>query len=576
MATQATLAALRKRSSAAATRGVRRAGLHLVRPNWYPFDEEHLVAAKLEKLRKDAHLTDLELVSVRIQAAFRGFRARKYASRVFHRKVLVSKAAFIKVSTELKRYHLGWRYLSVHMVLYTLAILLAYFQFAAFIPSAYSQEYALLNSLDRVGQSAGFTYDEVSSVSGAVDFIKYMARELNNPDPYYMDERNVSDLCIFESCPSNLSEAIEECTAITKYSGFLDQYNRQQIGLVVMQNRRKLVPCKAAMRDIYQELDINHDDNSTSMCASEHSTSSTYQSQYASWYPEILTNFSLFKVNPFQFDSNLDSFLVAFDLGLLNIEEGFMECALTYLFDTVHWVDQMTSDLCAVMVVQNLNGEGRYGYMNLCFETDIGGLVTSKVIVHSAQPSSTSVRVGAIFLASIYALFVIVSAVFAFIKILRKVQCKVGRWKTKRTRAPCWLSILFDLSLSFLHGVVIVRFFQYETASDFTPFIGADMEDILIGVNKIVSFIQGVTFTRNIYAVLLIFMVIRTIQHLDFHPDTGIISRTLGRASSDIYSFVFGTCSFVCICRPSHVQSLWLSLLIVLRICQNSSLCING
>ncbi|GBG27826.1 Polycystin-2 [Hondaea fermentalgiana] len=389
MATQATLAVLRKRGAAAGVRVPRalnsKSVVDVQRPTWYPYDGTE-VASKFRALGSEkADLSELVKVAVRIQAVFRGFRARKYATKVFHRKVLISKPAFLKVANEIKRLHLGWNHFCIHTVLFALVLCLAYFQFLAYRPSAHSQEYALLRALEDVSTSDGVGFADVSSLAEAKAFVRSMAQIMAHPDPYPV--------------------------------------------------------------------------------ASTKSSASTFVSDTTEAAPEILQNFSLFGVNPFESDSD-NVFTAVVDLGLLNLPQEFMDCALSYLFEDVHWVDQATSELCASVVVQNLNAAGRYGYMQACFRTDVTTLV--------------------------------------------------------------------------LHLIVLIRFLRFESSSrQFQPFAGSYATTVLLGVREIVQFVQEVTFTMRIYSMLLIFMVIRTVKHLDFHPDTGIISRTLSRSASDILSFLF-------------------------------------
>jgi len=516
MATQATLAALRRKKRRTRTEATSA-------PAWYPF-------------QASGGRVDAEESVTRIQAAFRGHRARIYSQRVF-KKAVVSKTGLQRVAKEIKQFHIGWRHLLMHVLLLVFLTAVIWLQTVHFQPRSSSAEFALQRAIERVefGDDS-YSYEMVDTLDDVLEFTIAMIKQMYSPDPY-LNRSAFPEACSqVPACSEIDTDALlNQCASVTEFGGFLDQFNRQQFGLGIIQKRWKQTRCKSKIEDLYSSFGFYLPEFEDVKCVDEGAPfAKEFQSIYFRLHPEEFDPLD----SLYQFDENANGFVIVSDMGILNLNVDIVECILRESMQNKRWLDEATHEVCLILVTQNRNGVGLYAYFRLCFTSDLGGSFDVKLAVESGKILHRSEQYAVIALTALYAMQTFLNIVVFLHDGLKGLGRTWRCAKIRRSRRYGVWHFVFEGFILSLHVVGIALYSSYVVACrDFNPFMEYTSFELTEGLAEIVDLINLASTTRTVYAFLLLLMAIRTIMMLDFHSDTAIISRTLTGAASELFSF---------------------------------------
>jgi len=512
-------------------------------PTWYPYQDTGTYSFEADD--------DAIAKIVRVQAIFRGRRGRLHARRVFQKTVFISIAGFRAVTLELKKFHLGWKYLCNHLLLLAFVTVVATFQLMVYAPTAYGVDEALKNAVDSI-QFPGGDFNNVRKIEDIQAFAMGVIDELYSHDPYYVHSAECQQVLSSFDCNSlftnqTLLTQVYNCSNITEYAGYLDSYNRQQFGLLLRQERRVMKSCDDDDIDLYSDVGKNYNEShSETKCATDDIATKYNSVLIKKEYLDTVSNDSVFK-SAFIFDSQLGGFFDVVDLGILNLNKEYSKCYMDFLFNKVLWVDRATKSMCFQLMVHNSNGIGRYGYFNLCFDIVLGGDIQPRLDIQSAQLLKKSNQTVPIVLTILYMVCICANLIFLAYSTYRALWRKHKGVRISQSKNVNWFALLFDLTVLAMHLATTITYFRYVAQSDsFRPYgdtgdesSSLDLDQLVEGVVNLKGVIENLQQLRLFYAILLILMAARTIMFLDFHPDTAIVSKTISNASSELLSFAF-------------------------------------
>jgi len=547
MATQATLAVLRKKKKrdrqeqefsgedAGEMERPSARGFPKV-PSWYPYS----------RTSRDEQVEELV---TKVQAAFRGHRARKMAQVLMKKKVLVSKNGLEKGALEIKQLHQGWKRFCNHVVLLLLMSWTIWLQTLHFEPKSASVEYNLVSVVRKAEFGSGSTFEDVATLRDVIDFVFALLPQVYAVDPSF-NRSVLPEFCNgFESCETTDWRGIlRNCSFPTEFSGFTDQFNRQQFGLGIIQKRFAMGSCESNLGDLYTVLGLvpEHEDIK---CAFEDLPEATiYDSVTMRQNPEL---FEEFLGDEFLFDPRWQGFLFGFDAGVSNLRFEAVECHVDFILNTLNWLDHQTKETRIAMIHQNRNGDGLYSLFDIRFEADISGNVRPRLISQSAVVLDFREQINVTIATSFYLLFTLLNLELFSRDFLRYMGRTWTCKQRRRSKRHSFLHLCFESFILAMHFSAIISYWLYVSqCQDFDPFPSGETP-LSEGLGMIVDLANLSSRIRNLYGIIIIFMTVRTIMYLDFHDDTAFVTRTLSRAWFDlvtfclIYFFVVVSYSFV-------------------------------
>lgn len=211
-------------------------------------------------------------------------------------------------------------------------------------------------------------------------------------------------------------------------------------------------------------------------------------------------------------------------------------CRLQRLFD-LGWLDYFTKDVCASVLVLNVNGNGRFGLLRQCFSVSTSGSVSAAV---TTLGSVQSVEIGSeLYQSTVFVVYILYSVavavgVYFFIRlVLKQLQC----FGLKKVRRVGITSLVLN---AFVTGSHILAIVVEAVSFELVVLLQQDLQNgVLDALTKVGELIALQKLLAQVYTFIFILMIFQAIILLDFLYDTGFISRTIYQASTDLTSFVF-------------------------------------
>jgi len=448
--------------------------------------------------------------------------------RIYRNSNRISESAFIAVIADLHRWYKGWFKLFLHFLLWLSAVLTAYFLLFSSVPYGYNQENTLVSLFESVtfGESEGTFLD----VQNNADFNEYMYAligQISRPDP-----NDALYQCKFDSFDESqclnetyLSLYSSNCSALTNGSLFLDNANRVQFGLLILQERVEFGDCEDVIGDIMDSL-FGLD---SKPCISDTKTTHFREN----FVPPQDAYFR----ESFLFNEQFDSFPLFLDIGLRNLNPEHSICEAEVYFNKYKWVDEQTKRLQVILLIQNRNGLGRYALSSLDFEFSPGGFV-SKVLYRSS--AIIEKRQLAVNLAnSVYLLLVLVHIFYLCEKILVRKKSLIR----SGTRMLEGLFLLFNMVTVVLTFLFVNKFyddFQLEAMireKQISQSSNGFLDDLLGLLTPIFLLLRNQQVMISLYAFTFVITGFVTVARFDFHPDLAFISQTVRKGGKDLLTF---------------------------------------
>ncbi len=465
---------------------------------------------------------------IRIQAMYRGNATRKSTRKLFRDYSYVKSDAVRSALDEVGRYAKGWRNLLCHFFLLGFVFITMWQQLFS-KPSVVEMHKAMQDRVENIQYDGLNTFADATSVDDVLSFVDSAIDSLYSPDPHF----ELTPECTFpaDQCDvtNNDTEKIKRCSNVTEFSGMLDEFNRHQFGLIIVQKRWEMTEC--VEEDLYSgELGLYTPEHPDMICANN-KEDTEYDSVYLQIHNDTLDNVPpAVGTEVFEYNESEGGFSTTLDLGWNNVDITVTKCKWEYL-KSVEWIDRGTKSVYAILINENLNGNGRLGFFKVKFIFKRGGALISSAVIESGQLFQHEALPAPLALSCISVLVAL-----AFLFRICHIQAKRYKRGKKQWGWFLW-EALCPVFMLLTNGFY---FFLVAENYDFTPFNNSSIDNthgLLNALTLVEQHIHHDAVFRIVNAVFLIVLVSQTLYRIDFHPELSLVSTTLSTAFGDLVMF---------------------------------------
>lgn len=456
-----------------------------------------------------------------IQAFWRGHMLRHELRHVLFDSALSGGAVRVALDFVLD-WGEGWKKLGV--VLFLLIFFLVTVQTQA-TSAVYATDRSFFSKLDVPGLAEARALTKTSN--GLYSFM----HEWIDTFPPALASSETCENALTAACPFNLTlyeqlnltdisfldYLIRECENVSVSSGYVDPFNRVVGTTYVYQTRRHPVPCEPRMVRLNPYLGVSRECLGNEL---------DLEFRPLPLEEDCGTVCAAFEVYP-----DNDFYAYALTGGSFNVYNEFMHCRVHEL-ERGGWLDYKTKEVCFLVSLVDVNGQGGLIAYRECFEFIMGGEVRNIREIASlsffAEGSTTPLTLTAF-------------SLFFTITHQTLVCVRAPRWKL--VRIGFWLRLLapaFEVAANVMFLCLLARLerFAFDQPVTQEVFFQETFAFLVDAYNafELASFRSQHTVIASL---ALLFRLADVMRHLDFHPGSAIVGGVLYRSSTNLISFAF-------------------------------------